>query len=266
MNDGQRRAARALLRSALGSRGVLKVEQIMSLEGVLREMENNPARDPLGYTFAVYGDPGAAGAWGWKIEGHHVTLNFTCSHGEVVSETPAFLGANPGEITSGPRAGVKVLSVEEELGRRLLLSLGAEQRKAAMIGEKAPADIITSPGRSLDAAAPLGVAYDALSPEQRGMLGDLLDEYTHMLRHDLAHAEMERIRAAGMEKIRFAWAGGSKPGEGHYYRITGPTFVIEYDNTQNNANHVHTVWHDRTRDFGEDVLREHYEHDHQHAK
>ncbi len=131
-----------------------------------------------------------------------------------------------------------------------------------MIAEKAPSEIITVPGRSFDDAPSLGLSYAKMGAPQRAMIEALLDEYAHTLRRDLAHVELDRIKAAGLDTIRFAWAGGGKPGEGHYYRITGPTFIIEYDNTQNNANHVHTVWHDREKDFGKDALREHYQNDH----
>ena len=266
MNDAQKTAARGLLRAALSSQGALKVEEIASLESVLRETENNPERDPLACTFTIYGDPGAASGWGWKVEGHHISLNFTCVDGRVASVTPAFLGSNPAEVKSGPRAGLSVLSIEEELGRRLLLALTTPQRAEAVIADKAPADIITAPGRALDSVPDAGLAYAKMTQEQKGMLDELLEEYTHTLRHDLAHAELDRIKDAGMDKVYFAWAGGSKTGEGHYYRISGPTFVIEFDNTQNNANHIHTVWHDRIKDFGKDMLREHYEHEHTHAK
>ena len=102
-----------------------------------------------------------------------------------------------------------------------------------------------------------------MTPAQRGLLERLIGEYAHNLRHELAEQELDRIRSADMGKVRFAWAGTLEVGRPHYYRITGPTFVIEYDNTQNDANHVHTVWHDRERDFGHDLLKEHYDHKHE---
>jgi hypothetical protein len=262
MTDAQRRAARDLLRSALSTQGVHKVEQIMSLDAILREIENNPGRDPLQYTFAVYGDPGSNSPWGWKVEGHHISLNFTFVNGYPVATTPSFLGANPATVASGPRAGARAMAVEEDLGRELLGSFDDAQRTEAVIAERAPSDILLIPGRSFDAAPSMGIAYASMSADQRRMLEELIDEYAHNLRRDLAEAELARIRAAGLDAIRFAWAGSVEPGRGHYYRISGPTFVIEYDNTQNNANHVHTIWHDRDRNFGRDALREHYERDH----
>lgn len=263
MNDAQKMAARDLMRSALSARGVGKVEQIMLLDAVLREVEQGrgPARDPLAYTVAVYGTPGVEAAWGWRIEGHHISLNFT-GRGDATGATPAFLGANPAEVRRGDRAGVRVLAVEEDLGRELLRSLDAGQLKQALISETAPADILSVPGRSLDEVETTGLAVSAMSGAQRGMVERLLEEYAGNLRYELASQEMERIRAAGIEQIRFAWAGSADRGKGHYYRLSGPTFVIEYDNTQNDANHVHTVWHDRERDFGHDLLKEHLERGH----
>ncbi len=259
MNETQKLAARDLMRSALSSRGVNKVEGIMLLDAVLREMERGGSirRDPLAYSVAVFGTPGAGAPWGWKIEGHHVSLNFTGVK-DATAVTPAFLGANPAEVRRGDRAGVRVLAVEEDLARALLRSLSAAQRKEAVIGERAPADILGVPGRLLDEVATAGLAVSAMNAAQRGLVERLLEEYAGNLRHELAEHELERIRAAGIERVRFAWMGGFERGEGHYYRLSGPTFLIEYDNTQDGANHVHTVWRDRERDFGRDLLREHY--------
>ncbi len=265
MNESQRIAARALMRSALSSRGMNKVEEIMLLDTVLREMEagRGPRRDPLAYSIAVFGNPGVGETepWSWKIEGHHISLNFT-SIADDTAVTPSFLGANPAEVRSGDRAGVRVLAWEEDLARQLLASLNDEQRKAAIISDKAPGDIMAVPGRSLKEIDSAGAAVSSMDEHQRAIVGQLLEEYAGTLRHELAAHELERIRAAAIEKIRFAWMGSDQRGEGHYYRLTGPTFVIEYDNTQNRANHVHTVWRDRQRDFGHDLLKEHYEHDH----
>lgn len=263
MTANQRMAARTLLRSALSSRGMNKVEEIMLLDAVLREVEKDsgPRRDPLAYSIAVFGTPEEAGPWGWKIEGHHISLNFTGVADEA-AVTPSFLGANPAEVRQGDRAGVRVMAAAEDIARELLALLNDAQRKAAIIGEKAPGDILAVPGRSLSEIDSMGVEVAAMDQAQRALIERLLQEYAENLRQELADHELERIRAAGIDKIRFAWMGGTKRGEGHYYRLSGPTFVIEYDNTQNNANHVHTVWRDRTRDFGHDLLKEHYEHGH----
>jgi hypothetical protein len=239
---------------------VLKVEEIMSLDSVLRDLEKGrgPVRDPLKYTVEVYGQPRDGGTWGWKIEGHHVSLNFTVAGG-AVTVTPAFLGANPAEVRRGERAGLRVLAAEEDLGRDLARSLSAEQRKAAVVSEEAPRDILAVPGRGLDGVPATGLAVAEMTGEQRALVERLLGEFAGNLRHEMAAPELERVRGAGLEKVVFAWAGGMERGQGHYYRLSGPTFVIEYDNTQDGANHVHTVWRDRERDFGKDLLKEHLE-------
>jgi hypothetical protein len=259
MDEAQRRAARALMRSALSSQGASKVEEIMLLDAVLREMEKGSGvrRDPLAYAVAVFGTPGAD-AWGWKLEGHHVSLNFTGA-GSATAVTPAFLGANPAEVRTGERAGVRVLAQEEDLARELLASLSDDERHAAVLGDRAPDDILAVPGRALEQLDGSGLACAAMNPAQRALVERLLAEFARNLRHDLAEAELARIGAAGMDAVRFAWMGSDRRGEGHYWRLSGPTFVIECDNTQNGANHVHTVWRDRQRDFGRDLLREHRE-------
>ncbi len=263
MTEPQRIAARNLMRAALSSRGLLKADAIMSLDTVLRELEKGsqgPTRDPMAYEVTVFGDP-TKPPWGWKVEGHHISLNFTVGADGAWGATPSFLGANPAEIRTGPLAGQRVLGAEEDLGRELASSLDDTQRKEAILASNVPGDILTIPGRSLDEVPSVGLAYSAMRPEQRAILERLLDEYAGSLRHDAAAEQLKRIRDAGMDNIRFAWVGKTEPGLPHYYRISGPTFVIELDNTQNNANHVHTVWHDKTRDFGRDLLGDHYKHD-----
>jgi hypothetical protein len=264
LTDAQRSAARDLLRSALSPRGMLKAEGIMALDAVLRDMEkaaggDGAARDPLSYTIAIYGSPGQPKGLGWKIEGHHLSLNFTLPNDVSVSATPAFMGTHPARVPRGSQAGLRVLALEEDLGRELARSLDDTQRKEAVLAGEVPREVLTLPGRRLDAAPSVGLAFSSMTRAQQSTLVRLIEEYAHNLRHDLAAAEMERMRKAGLDQIRFAWAGELEPGRPHYYRVSGPTFVIEYDNTQNNADHVHTIWHDRERDFGRDMLREHYE-------
>jgi hypothetical protein len=262
MNEPQKIAARTLMRSTLSSHGTNKVEQIMLLDSVLRDIEkgSGPRRDPLAYSVAVFGTPGN-GPWGWKLEGHHISLNFT-SATEHIATTPSFLGANPAEVRTGDRAGLRVLAAEEDIARELLSSLTPEERKEAIIGDKAPADVLAVPGRSLAEIDAAGLPFAKMDVGQKVLVQRLLGEFAGNLRFELAERELERIRDAGIDKVRFAWMGGELKGQGHYYRLSGPTFVIEYDNTQNDANHVHTVWRDRERDFGRDQLKEHIEHDH----
>ena len=260
MNTEQRRAAEALLRAALSDPGNQKVTTIMSLETILHELENrNPIRDPDLYYFSIFGEPKEDGTWGWRVEGHHLSLNFTVVKGVVQSSTPQFLGANPAEVRAGPRQGLRALKEEEDLARQLVQSLTEEQRKQAIIAETAPRDIVTAAQRKVNPLQPTGIAVTQLTEAQRGLLRDLVRVYLAVMPDDVARARVERMRAAGFDRITFAWAGGLEKGQPHYYRIQGPTFLIEYDNTQNNANHIHSVWRDFNGDFGEDVLRAHYE-------
>ncbi len=259
MSPAQQARADALLRAALSPEGHRTLNNIRLLDQVLWERTHNPIRDSTLYYFTFFGRPSERGPWGWRVEGHHLSLNFTLQGGQVVSTTPFFFGANPAEVRDeGQHHGLRTLPQEEDLGRRLLKMLTTEQRRKALINVEAPDEIVTGTDRKPDLGAPVGVAYAEMSPEQQQALRGLLEMYARRLRKELAEAELARIRAAGSEKVHFAWAGGSEPGQGHYYRLHGPTFVIEYDNTQDGANHIHTVWRDFDRDFGPDPLRAHY--------
>jgi hypothetical protein len=266
MNDDERRAAHALLRSALSSRGYLKVAGIMDLDAVLRDIaraagQDGSVRDPGWYTFAVFGTPGAEGEWGWRVEGHHVSLNFTVGAAGV-AVTPSFLGAHPAEVRAGPHAGLRVLAAEEDLARELLASLDSSQRARAVIAAEAPRDILMSPGRGRDAlGGDAGLPASEMTETQRSILSRLVEEYAGNLGHELSGAQRARLLEGGVEALSFAWAGPDQRGRPHYYRIAGGRFVIEYDNTQDGANHVHTVWRDFENDFG-DLLRAHLERDH----
>jgi len=269
MTDAQRRSAHDLLRAALSQRGYLKTNAIIELEEVLYELQSRPGdpaehRDPGRYFITIFGDPASPAPWGWRFEGHHLSLNFTSVTGEV-AVTPSFLGANPAEVQHGPNAGLRALADEIDLARALLASFTDEQRERAIIAAEAPRDIILSPGREANGIGdPVGVRFAEMTGQQRATLMRLISVYTENLEAELAREQMAQIREAGLDAIHFAWAGATEPGRGHYYRIHGPTFVIEYDNTQNGANHVHTVWRDLTNDFGEDLLRRHYDrHEHE---
>ncbi|HEX4644277.1 MAG TPA: DUF3500 domain-containing protein [Verrucomicrobiae bacterium] len=261
MTPAQQRLAQALLNSGLSQRGYTKAMTIMSLEQVLADMEKGkgPARDPERYFFTIFGQPGSKDAWGWRVEGHHISLNFVVRGDEVLSATPCFFGSNPGEVRDGPRKGLRVLGEEEDLGRRLATSLTDEQKKVAIISTDAPGEIITGNSRKVKSLEPQGLAAADMNDQQKQMLRDLLNEYVDRHRRQMADADLAKIQKAGFDKLHFAWAGALESGRGHYYRVQGPTFLLEYDNTQNNANHIHTVWRDFENDFGEDVLREHYD-------
>jgi hypothetical protein len=267
MNDEERAAAHGLLSATLSGQGYLKAIAVMELDQVLREAAESQGRqadhrDPLRYYLTVFGDPASDGPWGWRFEGHHVSLNFSSVTGEV-AVTPAFFGANPAQVTEGRRAGLRVLAPEEDLGRRLLASLDEAQREVAVLETETPMDILLAPGTNADSLGPpSGVAFADMTDEQQGLVGALLAVWAGNLEPGLAETQLERIHGAGMESIRFAWIGSAAPGQPHYYRLHGPTFVIEYDNAQNGANHIHTVWRDTERDFGADLLRRHLREDH----
>ena len=254
----QRRLAHDFLKTGLSQRGYLKATTIMELEIVLRELEGRSIRDPELYFFTVFGRPSADAPWGWRVEGHHLSLNFTVVAGRMVATTPAFMGANPAEVRQGPRTGLRALSSEEDVARELLHSLDERQRAAAVFDAKALPDIVSFNSKQTDPLSPAGIPASQLNERQMKILVRLLEEYASSMPPDLASARLDKLRRAGLEKIHFGWAGGGERGQPHYYRVQGPTFLIEYDNTQNNANHIHTVWRDFNGDFGRDLLREHY--------
>lgn len=259
MNETQRAAAMKLLDAALSDKGRLKAMQIISLEGVLAGIEKRPEyRDSGKYYVSIFGKPGDPKAWGWKFEGHHVSLNYTVLGGREASVTPSFFGANPAEVREGEFKGLRVLKAEDELGHALLASLLESGKKGVVFSDKAPAEILTAENRQATELVPVGLSASEMSAAQKKALFDLVSEYTGRHRKDLAEWDMKKITLAGVGKIRFGWAGGTKPGEAWYYRIQGPTFLMEAANTQNNANHIHTTWRDFKGDFGRDVLAEHY--------
>lgn len=262
MNEAQRTTARKLLASALSEKGQLKANQVMTLEGVLAELENNPEhRDNEKYYFSIFGKPGAKSGWGWKFEGHHISLNYTLNGSGQISVTPSFLGANPAEVREGSHKGLRMLKAEEELARGLLRSLLESGKKEVVFSDKAPAEILTGEKRKVTALESVGIPAGEMSDTQKALLLELISEFTNRHRKDLAAADMEKITASGIDKIRFGWAGGTQPGEAWYYRIQGPSFIMEAANTQNQANHIHLTWRDFDGDFGHDILSEHF---HQH--
>ncbi len=260
MTKEQRDAVHGLLDAALSHSGYVKTTTIMSLETVLFDLENkNPKRDPGLYYISIFGTPEAKGTWGWRFEGHHLSINFTIVDGQEISGTPTFMGTNPGEIKEGPRKGLRVLAAEEDLGRQLVNLLDEDQKKLAIFSSEAPKEIFTKNDRTARGLEPAGVPLEKMNKEQSEVLIKLVKEYLYRYREEIADDDWQKIKKNGLEKISFAWAGGLDRGQGHYYRVQGPTFLLEYDNTQNDANHVHTVWRGFENDFGDDVLKKHYE-------
>jgi hypothetical protein len=263
MKPEQRLLAFALLSTGLSQRGYGKALSVMSLETILAEVEQGrgPVRDPELFYLSIFGEPGDKEPWGWRVEGHHISFNFASVANRLPAVTPSFLGSNPAEVRQGPRAGMRVLAAEEDVARRLVQSLDETQRKAAIIAAQAPADILNVPGRS-NYTKVQGIKQSQLAPAQSTLLVQLIREYLNLYRPQIADAEWKKIEADGLSNIHFAWAGGMERGQGHYYRVQGKRFVLEYDNTQDGANHIHTVWRDLENDFGADLLKEHYEQSH----
>jgi Protein of unknown function (DUF3500) len=265
-SDKQRDAATALLKSSLSEQGYQKAMAIVNLENILivveKQAPDSRYRDPLNYHFTVFGDPAEGKPWAWRFEGHHVALNFTSIGGEVVSSTPSFFGSNPGIVKEGESKGQEVLKEETKLGFELINALNANQRGIAIFSEKAPAEIISGNNRKAVPLTPDGINFKELSKEQQTLFLKLLDVYVKNYAFGFSKKLMDKIKNAGIENLHFAWAGSLAPGVANYYRIQGPMLLIEYDNTQNNANHVHTTVRDLKDDFAEDILREHYAKEH----
>ena len=266
MDVSQLESAHALMASGLSAVGARKAEQIIRHESILGRIEGDSAqflRDPGLYFFNVFGRPGAEDRWGWRVEGHHLSLNYTFAGGELQSPTPSFFGSNPAEVPDGPEKGLRILEMEEELGRDLFLSLSPEQRAHAVIYADAPRDMITRADREVALGDPAGLPASAMTADQRDKLMALVRVYLDKNSDELKARALRKIEAEGVDGVFFAWAGGERRMQGHYYRLHGPSFFVEYDNVQNGANHIHSVWRDIDSDFGRDLLREHYEHAHQ---
>lgn len=259
MTDEQRARAHDLLKAGLSQRGYMTATSIIELENVLRAIEQNRrfARDPVDYQFTVFGTPGAKDAWGWRVEGHHLSLHFTIAGGRAVTTSPTFTGSNPAEVRDGPKTGLRVLAHLEDPARELILALDDTQRTSAIINAVAPNDIETMNQNDIGPLSPAGLAGSAMTTPQRAVLIRVIESYASMMADDLAAERLARVKADGPEKVTFAWAGPMEKGAKHYYRVQGPSFLIEYDNTQNDGNHIHAVWRDFAGDFGRDLLRDH---------
>ena len=263
MTPAQKHLATALLSAGLSQQGYLKAETIMSLEDVLRTIEHGtgPERDPEKYYVSIFGQPSVDGTWGYRVEGHHLSQNYTVVRGQVAG-APSFFGANPAEVREGPRKGLRTLAAEEDLGRAVIQSLDPEQRKVAMVSTKAYPDIITMDSRQAALKGqPSGLQASKMNDKQFDLLMALLEDYARNMPDQIAQTREDQIKKAG-KNIYFAWAGGIEKGDPHYYRVQTSSFLIEYDDTQNNANHIHSVWRDFNGDFGVDLLKLHYQSSH----
>ncbi len=266
MTPAQRGLALRLLDTALSARGARQARGIIALETILDEWEGMQGsrmsweRDPELYYFSVFGAPGGARPWGWRAGGHHLGIHATIAANAYVSVLPLFLGANPAQVRHGPHTGTRTLPDEEDLARALLANLSGAQKRRAIVDPTAPDDILTKNYRVADPAAiPRGgVVFADLRDGQRQGLVGLIRHYVQRANGELAALEWRRIEADGLDAVRFLWAGPEARGQGHYYAVAGPSFVIEYDNTQNGANHIHSVLRSYRGDWGEDLLAAHY--------
>ena len=266
MQPFQRELATALIAAGLSQQGIIKAQQIMSLEQVLLILEGaKPVnrRDPDNYFITIFGKPAAKGTWGYRIEGHHLAQNYTIVDGKV-SDSPSFFGSNPAEVRIGPRKGLRVLALEDDYGYDVVESLDKAQQDMAVVDKTALKDIIT--GASRKAAlngAPNGLSAAKMTEAQYDKLMTLIELYASNVPEAMAARRMELARKQPKEATYFAWTGDIKRGELHYYRVQTPTFLIEMDCTQDAGNHIHSVWRDYENDFGVDMLRAHYTASHQ---
>jgi ABC-type transporter MlaC component len=271
LSTAQLKNAMALLRTGLSDTGYARASSIIELETVLKEVEARPAtddyRDRGKYCFSIFGNPASDSIWGWRLEGHHISLNFSSANNRIVSGTPGFMGTNPAIVLSGPEKGKYIMKDEAEMGLVLIKSLDEAQQKKAIVNTKAPGEILTANSRKAMINEQVGILYSELTPAQQKTFMQVLSLYLHRYTKAYAMKMVKDLETAGFNKLRFAWAGELQTGVGHphYYRIQGPTIIIEYDNTQNNANHIHTVVRDLKNDFGGDELLEHYK-QHKHRK
>ena len=261
MAPEQRRLAHALLAAGLSQAGFAKVMAVQTLEEILRVLEKDTTgnRDIDKYYFSVFGKPALDGTWGFRVEGHHLSLNFTFQNGRLVSSSPTFLGANPHRVMAGRYQGMRALGKEEDLARALVQSLDAKQLRQALVAEVAYPDVLTkADSRAKLEGQPTGLPASRMSAPQVEKLMTLIGEYANNLPRDIAERRIRKAQQTPRDQLFFAWAGSVQPGAGDYYRVQGPSFLIEYDNTQNNNNHSHSVWRDFSGDFGRDVLAWHY--------
>jgi Protein of unknown function (DUF3500) len=266
MTPYQKHLASALLAAGLSQTGYIKAVTIMSLEDVLKiiENDNGERRNPEKYYFSVFGTPSDSGTWGYRVEGHHLSQNYTVVSGKVI-DGPSFFGSNPAEVREGPRKGLRTLAGEDDLGTALIHTLDEQQQKVAIVDPTAYKDILTSANRKAALQGqPSGLDASKMNANQFDALMALMEEYARNVPDELAEGRVAQINKAG-RNIHFAWSGGINRGDPHYYRVQTASFLIELDDTQDDANHIHSVWRDLTGDFGQDLLHQHYQASHRAA-
>src|SRR5262249_52114241 len=267
MNENQRKLVHDLLKSALSQRGYLTATAIMDLESALGDLERRAresgrgaesmVRDPLKYYVSVFGTPSTKNTWGWRVEGHHVSLHFTVVNGNLIASSPTFFGSNPAEVREGPKKGLRILGDQEDAARDLVIALNDSQRARVFYQTGVWTDVAARNNLVISPLWLAGIPVAEMTPPQREMLMKVVNIYISKMADDIAADRTAKLQKAGVDKIAFAWAGETERGKKHYYRIQGPTFLIEDDNSQNDGNQVHSVWRDFNGDFGRDLLREH---------
>ena len=262
MDTRQRDLAFAVLASGLAGPSYRHARQIIELETVLDTLDKEEGkttfvRDPELYYFTVFGEPGGDAPWGWRAEGHHLSVHFSVWGDKVISTTPFFFGSNPAEVRKGPQAGLRILGAREDLAFELMESLDAGQHSRAVIYDEAPLDILTYNSSKVMLPREEGLPASQMAAGQKEMLVALVSEYVSQVRTDQARSKLAELKEGGLDRLHLAWGGPVQTGKAHYYRIHGGSFVVEFDNRQDGANHVHSVWRDVENDFAQDVLREH---------
>lgn len=263
LNKTQKLILDSLMQAYLSEEGYQRTKDIMGLEYFLKETEpSNSSRIPENYFVTVYGVPGKDRMWGWKFTGHHVSLNYTVVDNQLAF-APFFFGAFPAVVGDGSKKGKQIIKDEEDLGFLLVNSFSEEQKSKAIFQLKAFADIVTTNAVKVNPLNPVGIYGRDMTHAQKTVLNKLIVAYLLSMPKAIAKIRMEKITSEDLNLVSFGWAGETKTGKPHYFRVQGKSFLIEFDNTQNSANHIHTVWRDFNGDFGEDLLSEHYQDSHQ---
>ena len=277
MNNSERQLLHRILSASLSSQGYLKATSIMHLDNLINmyydSLYQMKAFDEKvyqflkdlkwshqNYYFALFGNPKTDSSWGYKLEGHHLSINFTF-HQQQLSVTPMFVGTDPAEFLLSEYAGWRVLGQEEDLGLKLLASLSTAQKNKAIMSSEVPEDIITAAESGKRLVEYWGIKGSELDKNQQGILQSMIREFVFNLEYDKAEAEYEKIVKAGIGNIYFGWIGEGEEIKPHYYILNGPTFIIEFDNNggpRNRANHIHAIWREKGNEYGEDVLKKHY--------
>ena len=262
MEPAQRELAMAVLASGLTDESYEQAKLIIEHEDVLGPLEKDNGiktfvRDTTLYYFTIFGEPGGEGAWGWRVEGHHVSIHFSIMGDKVIITTPFFFGANPAEVRKGPKNGLRILGVREDLAFDLMNSLDEKQVEESIICDAAPADIVTFNSSKAALMTYEGLPASKMNGAQKELLLALVAEYVNQVSTEVAEQKLADLKKTGLDHLHFAWAGPVTKDEPHYYRIHGGDFVVEFDNRQDGANHIHSVWRDVENDFAADVLREH---------